>query len=433
MYCPECGTEVSEDSMFCMNCGEELSKSKNDAKTQSTNNNGEGSQPSSDTNNEYGSSQTGIISRRGIIASLSLAGIGAAGGGGYWILREPETIIPLKTNINKNGVRRQQFKINEGSYFNVEERSGADVIYSNSENSIFYARGMAYGIGPVDFDDFPRANSTVLPAGEYTLLSNYASPRIEISPVFFFRNKRVESFSLDLALDYLSKMFVGFIYTPVDRSDSYRSHGYNLSERITGTSVGTKLDRFVRDINYWIEAEEIVKYMAQKSNSKIKERYERIAKQNELWRSGLLTCASVISSIDNLYGDLISNISSEVNSLDGIPTNFFNKSMNLLSKSDNTNDVAIGFYTTAPQYETEGRVTVPIGIYIYINTDVPFNSKLRYMYTPTVSISSVKTRDDGAPSLQQRYSPGESKTTSMWEPVVSDIQSELIDKFSNSL
>jgi hypothetical protein len=292
---------------------------------------------------------------------------------------------------------------------------------------------MAYGLGPDDFDDFPRANSTVLPAGEYTLLSNYASPRVEISPIFFFRDKRVESFSLDLALDYLSKMFVGFTITPVDRSDSYRSHGYNLSERMTGTSVGTKLDRFVRDINYWVEAEEIVRYMAQKSNSKIKERYKRIAKQNELWRSGRLTCASVINSIDNLYGDLISNISSDVNSLDRIPTNFFNKSMNLLSKSNNTSDVAIGFYTTAPQYETEGRVTVPIGIYIYINPDVPFNSKLRYIYTPTVSISSVKTRDDGAPSSQQRYSPGESKTVSMWEPEASDIQSELIDKFSNSL
>lgn len=428
MHCPECGTEIDDHSKFCMNCGKELTKLENNNKTTHTTESKQDSESDDNSNYKNTNGSTGTNSRRGIIALLGLAGLGV-GGTGLWNLRKPEFVFQYKSKKSP-GIIERSFTLNKKSYVDFDEEYAMSMVYSSSNNTIFYTN--AVGLASVRFGDyavdFPRPRSNVLPAGEYKIVSTRLSPAVKKSSIFFLRDTRTESASLQQALDYLEKKNVDTLtYVPTNRGSSYESYGYNLNEKITSLRPGYSNSRVVGNINRLNGVEAIVKTMIQKSDSRYKKRYRQIIRRNELWRSGFLTCYSIINSIDNLYDGLVSNILSEIKSTNRIPTNLFTKSINLLSGSNGSDYVNIGFYTTIPQYEAKKKVTVPVGINIAISASSPISSKNKNIYTPTVPIISAKTRDNSAPAL------GQNESVSMWEPAVSDIQSELMNKFTNSI
>ena len=309
------------------------------------------------------------ISRRELTL-LGLTGITATGGG-YWHLRTPKTVLEGRS---VDQLEQDSFTLDSKSY--IQERTFNSKTLDN------------YVLYDADSLEIMRENGSineyvrnVLPAGTYNVSAVNALPEIKAAPVYYLRDTQSGS---GLSLETLTNENADESRYLL-RSMTYRFEYLNETEdevliNPPGGLITYSYPEF--DVEYYLRTtKQVLDPVVKKADKRIKQRYQDVWKEYHR----LMAAGKTILYLNRLDVDdyLLSNIG---NNLTNIPTiNSANYAFNFTNE-----DIGLGFYAKKATVH-DNQATVPVGLLVGLDSDLPFVDKDTGIYTNTFDVPAILT------------------------------------------
>ena len=375
------------------------------------------------------------ITRRALTI-LGLTGITATSAG-YWYLRTPKTIVEPRSS---DQVEQYSFVLESESYVETgSSHSGKFVIY-DPETLDMHIRNVPW---------FHSGDSNILPPGEYNVSTLGYLPEIKAAPLYYLRqlDQDIDSDSVSLKtitenqVDFseyfdtviTSEERIYFIAPVLETFETVQAReGRNVVNlpnepinRISG--VGNIISNLQIEYDFRL-AKKIFDPIISNSDQRIKQQYQSMWDKFEQYMASHKVSAILALLLDG--NSIASNI---LNKLTNIQTiNSINYDIDLTGI-----DPDLSFYTKSATV-SNNQAIVPVGLRIFLSSDLPTIEKDAEIYTNTFNVPAVLTSP--LPSTEFDYLSGLDYNFRrldynyrQWIVDYEDIRSEIVNSIEDSI
>lgn len=348
------------------------------------------------------------ISRRALTL-LGLTGA-ATGGGGYWYLRTPRTILDPKS---ESKIEKYSFTLERKSYIKLEWPNNQTARFIYNPNTLEIMEDVIPIVG--------AASANIYPAGTYKMVVFGDPSKIKAAPVYYFRSKSTKTPPIDVLFDENEKHL--YLLENIARAFSRigGEKGTNDPDELA-TYIPPSIGGYNKIIE-WEEPFRVIKkvldVVKNDMDEKTRRKYQHVWREFNRYMAAIKTSHSLNSILD---GNFYSKIVDKITNIQAI--NSLNYSIDFASEY-----VYFGFFAKKASIRGD-QATVPVGIKIELDSDLPSIEEDTEIHTNTFNVPAILTQPKGSPVENEFYKL--LPKYRQWEIYYEDIRRNILNLVDNS-